>query len=115
MRLDSDSLQTPWQFRGVQLITAFHKRIMLLLMKIRVKASSHIDDTTRHDTTACDTTGKKTKARRFFSLVPHIPRHDHATGLIYYKLYGSFVMYSQLPTFSQEDNGSADEDWSKKG
>ena len=34
---------------------------------------------TRHDTTACDTTGQRTKARRFFSLVPHIPRHDHAT------------------------------------
>ena len=34
---------------------------------------------TRHDMTACDTTGQRTKARRFFSLVPHIPRHDHAT------------------------------------
>ena len=29
---------------------------------------------TRHDTTACDTTGQRTKARRIFSLVPHI--HD---------------------------------------
>ena len=27
---------------------------------------------TRHDTTACDTTGQRTKARRIFSLVPHI-------------------------------------------
>ena len=35
--------------------------------------------------------------------------------MIYYRLYGNFVMYSLLPTFSQEDNGSADEDWSKKG
>ena len=34
---------------------------------------------TRHDTTACDTTGQSTKTRPFFSLVPHIPRHDHAT------------------------------------
>ena len=29
---------------------------------------------TRHDTTACDTTEQRTKARRFFNLVPHI--HD---------------------------------------
>ena len=49
---------------------------------------------TRYDTTACDTTGQRTKARRFFSLVPHMPRHDHATRLIYYKLYGNFVMCS---------------------
>ena len=34
---------------------------------------------TRHDTTTCDTTRQRTKTRRFFSLVPHIPRHDHAT------------------------------------
>ena len=34
---------------------------------------------TRHDTTSCDKTELKTKAQQFFSLVPHIPRHDHAT------------------------------------
>ena len=71
----------------------------------------------RHDTTRQHATRQDKGPRHddFFSLVPHIPRHDHATGLIYYKLYGNFVMYSLLPTFSQEDNGSADEDWSKNG
>ena len=34
---------------------------------------------TRHDTTACDTTAQRSKALRFFSLVPHIPRQDHAS------------------------------------
>ena len=38
---------------------------------------------TRHNTTSCDTTGQRTKTRRFFNLVPHISlvhtyvtRHD---------------------------------------
>ena len=42
MRLDSDSLQTPLQFRGVHLITRLHKRTMLLQMKIRVRKDRHL-------------------------------------------------------------------------
>ena len=48
---------------------------MKIAFNLRVKASSHIDDTTRHDSMRHDT-----KARQILSLVPHISRHDHATS-----------------------------------
>ena len=90
-----------WSCRGM-CGTKLKNRLALVLCPVvshavvscRVALSLVHTYATRHDTTACDTTGQRTKARRFFSLVPHIPRHDHATRLNYYKLYGNFVMYS---------------------
>ena len=55
------------------------------IMKTAIENSFHRNLTyvykfmTRHDTTACHTTVQRTKARKYFSLVPHIRRHDHAT------------------------------------
>ena len=49
-------------------------------------------DTTRHDSMRHDRT--EDQGTTIFQFGATHTRHDHATRLIYYKLYGNFVMYN---------------------